>query len=150
GPRRPVELVGDVVVHVVDQQVRVSAVVHARLGAVLVVALEDRGGRYRCRRHVALAGIGVDDHAHLGRAVAMNDVVRDAVEVRAGVIVLAEVRVEPTVTVSGDDVVDDRGGAGGHRGVGDFLIPGVVGGKNLVAQERGHRTVFQLLQTKGG
>ena len=51
------------------------------------------GSRLRARRlagighgqEVALVGIGVDDDRHLGRAVAVDDVVGDAVEVAAGV-----------------------------------------------------------------
>ena len=45
GPRGVVELVGDVVVLVPDDQVRVAAVVQPDDGAVLIVALEDRVGR---------------------------------------------------------------------------------------------------------
>src|SRR5262249_16642152 len=126
-PRGGVELVGDVVVHVEDEQVRVAAVGQAGPGAVLVVALEDGVGRQGGGDHVALAGVGVDDHRDFRHTVAVDDVVGDAVEVRRGAGVLPEVGVEPAVAVAGDDVVDDGGRVGGHGGAGDLLVPRVVG-----------------------
>src|SRR5262249_25465948 len=128
-PRRPVELVGDVVVHVVDEQVRVAAVIDARLGAVLGVAFEDGVGGDGGVQQGALAGVGVDDDAGPGRGVAVDDVVRDAVEVAAGAVVLAEVGVQPAVAVEAGDVANDGRGVGRDRGGGDPLVPGVVGGE---------------------
>ena len=80
-----------------------------------------------------------------GWRVAVHDVVRDAVERVAAPGVLAEVGVEPAVAVEADDVVDDRGRVGGHRGVGDLLVPGVVGREELLAQQRQQLASLQRL-----
>src|SRR5947208_4147078 len=39
-----------------------------------------------------------------------------------------------------------RSGAGRDRGVGDALVPGVVGGEQLLPEQRRHRAVLQRLQ----
>src|SRR5205807_1880332 len=129
GPRRPIELVGDVVVHVVDEQVRIAAVVDADLGAVLVIALDDCVGGDGRRLDVALARVGVDDDGGFRRAVAVYHVVGDAVQVGGGLVILAEVGVELAVAVGAEDAVHDRGGVGGRRGAGYLLVPRVVGGE---------------------
>src|SRR5262249_48395912 len=89
GPRHPEQFVGDVVVLVPDDQVGVTAgaapVAGGGVGPVLEVALDDRVGRDRDRDEVALAGVVVDDDVHLRRAVAVDDVVGDAVERAAAV-----------------------------------------------------------------
>src|SRR4029077_9821582 len=132
-PGGAVELVADVVVDVVDEQVRVAAVIDAGLRAVLVVAFDHDVGRQRHGLHVALAGIGVDDDVDLGGGVTVDDVVGDAVQVVAVLVVLAEIGVEPAVAVGGGDVVNDGRGVGGDRGVGDLLVPRVVGREELLA-----------------
>jgi len=148
--RRPVELVGDVVVHVVDDQVRVAAVVHANERAVLQVPLEHGVRRDGGVLQVALVGVGVDDDVDLRRAVAVDDVVGDAVEVAVVLVVLAEVGMQPAVALLfADDVVDDRRRVGGDRGVGDRLVPRVVGGEERVAQQGRHGAVFQGLDGQG-
>src|SRR5262249_42506547 len=109
---------------------------------------EHRAGRDGGVLHVALASVSVDDDMDPGHGVAVNDVVRDAVEVVAAAEVLAEIRVQPAVTVVRGDVVDDGRGVGRHRGVSDVLVPRVVRGEERIAQEGGHRAVFQRLQQK--
>src|SRR5205807_10422092 len=74
GPRRPVKLIGDVVVHVVDDQVRVAAVVHPDRGAILLVAFDHVVGRQGEVLQVALAGVGIDDNRSLRRAVPVDDI----------------------------------------------------------------------------
>ena len=84
-PGHAVQLVGDVVVLVPDDQVRIAAlagVVAAAIGVrpVLVIAFDDGPCRDRNRHDVALAGIVVDDDVDLRRAVAVNDVDRNPVQ----------------------------------------------------------------------
>ena len=83
-----------------------------------------------------------------GVRVAVDDVVRDAVEVAAGVVVLAEVGVEPAVAVAADDVVHDGGRVGGHRRRWDLLVPGVVDGESWLPEQGGHdlRSEFTQVQ----
>ena len=150
GPGHAVQLVGDVVVLVPDDQVRIAALVGVvaaavRVRSVLVIPFDDGVGRNRHRDDVAFAGIVVDDDVDLGGAVAVDDVVRDAVERAVAVAgtVLAPIGMDADRAA---DVGDDGRRVGRHGRVGDVLVPGIVRGKELLAQQSGHDAIFQLLE----
>src|SRR5262249_59684950 len=99
---------------------------------------------------VAVAAVSVDDNGGLrSDAVAVHDVIGDAVERVAGVVVLSEVGVQLAVAVQGGDVVHDGGGDGRDGGVGDALVPGAVGREELLAQQRRPGAVFEGRQPRG-
>ena len=122
GPGHAVQLVGDVVVLVPNDQVRIAAlsvVVAAAVGirAVLVIALNDRVGRDRHGHDVALAGIVVDDDVDGRGAVAVDDIVRNAVQraVAVGRVVVAPIGMDVDRAA---DVGNDCRGIGRHGRVG--------------------------------
>src|SRR5262249_21760165 len=85
GACHAVQLIRNVVILVPDDEVGVAAlagVVAAavEIRAVLVIALDHGTGGDGNGDQIALAGIVVNDDVYLGGAVAMHDVVRDAVQ----------------------------------------------------------------------
>src|SRR6478736_671256 len=118
-----VELVGDVVVGVPYQQVRIAAIAETVVRTVHVVAFDHDvvRGRNGSGDQVALVRIAVDDDIDLRRGVAVHDVVGQTVEIGVRIEILAEVRMKLTVAVLGGDVIHDAGGGGGHRRTGDLL-----------------------------
>ena len=148
-PRHPIQLVGGVGIFVPDEQVRIASLAtivaaSVRIRSVLVIPLDDGACRNRHRHDIAFPRIVVDDDVDLGGRVAVNNVVRDAVErtLAVGGTVLAPVWMNGDRTA---DVRDDGRRVGRHRGVGDVLIPGIVRGKELLTEHRQHHSIFQLL-----
>src|SRR5262249_29568974 len=130
GPGRLVELVGDVVVLVPDEHVRVvpaAGGVHraAEVRPVLEVPLDDGVGRDRGVDDVALPGVDVDGDVDLRGRVAVDDVERDAVEGHGPVGGAVGVPVGVEVD-AGADVRDDRRRVTRHRRGADVLVPRVV------------------------
>ena len=153
GARHAVQFVGGVGVLVPDDQVGVAAlawVVSAPVGVrpVLVVAFDDGVGGNRNRDDVALTGVVVDDDVHLRRAVAVNDVDRYPVQrvITVGGTIRAPVGMERGRRA---DMGDDRRGVRRNRSVADVLVPGIVRGKELLAEQRGNDAIFQFLQKQG-
>ena len=147
-PRGVVELVGDVVVLVPDDQVRVAPVAQPDNWPVLIVTLEDRIGRNRRVLQVALGRVSVHYHVDFRLRVAVHDVERNAVKRVTALGVLAEVGMELAVAVEADDVVDDRRRVRGDRRGGDDLVPGVVRREELLAQKGHHNPLFERFDSQ--
>ena len=133
----PTEFVGDVVVLIPDEQMRIAPVVHADGWPILRVTFDDGVGRNGSVLEVAFVRVGIDYHLNFGRGVAMDHVVGNAVQgIARQLVVLPEVRVKTPVPVRGNDVGHDGGRIGRHRGLGDVLVPGIVRGEQVRAKQR--------------
>ena len=149
-PRHAVQLVGDVVVLVPDDQVGIAAlagVVAAAVGVrpVLVIAFDDGVGGDRHRGDVAFAGIVVDDDVDLRRAVAVDDVERNAVQraVAVGGTVRAPVGVEMDRAPIWAMMAAELAATGALL---MFWFQGLSEGKSCWPSSVGHDAIFQFLQ----
>ena len=141
-PCRPIKLIPDIIILVPDEEVGVAALVGViagaiRVRAVLIIALNDGVGRYRRGKDVALAGVIINDHADLGGGVAVHDIEGNAIQ-GAGAVgraVRAPIRMDFHSAADGGN---DAGGIGRHWRGADVLVPRIIRGKKILAEQLAH------------
>jgi hypothetical protein len=131
-------LVSDVVVLVVDDHVAVAVVLAGRQR----IAFEERAGGDRHGDQIALVGPIVDDDLEFG--LRAGDDVDGYADVGA-VVDRSEIGMKGAVRADG---VDQRRRVRRHRRGADLLIPGIIGGEELIAHEAGHIAALEFLHAR--
>src|ERR1039457_4719528 len=123
----PTEFVGDLVVLIPDEQMRIAPVVHADGWPILRVTFDDGVGRNGSVLEVAFVRVGIDYHLNLGRGVAMNHVVGNSIQgIARQLVVLSEVRLKSPVAIAAIYDAHDVSRIGGARSSRIFWVPGIA------------------------
>src|ERR1051326_3077065 len=111
---------------------RIAPVGEADSRPVIHVTFNDGVGGNGTILDVALVRVSVDDDMSLRRGVPVNHIVRNAVQWISGPVILPEVRMKTTVS----DFADNGRRVGSDRRLRDVLVPRIICGKKVRAEER--------------
>src|ERR1700757_1479323 len=96
-PRSAIELIRDVVILIPNQHMRITSDIDPHSWPIVHVTFDDWIRRKRSVMDIALVGVGIEDDVNVGRRVAMDHIVRNAVQRISRPVILSEIRVKAAI-----------------------------------------------------